>query len=466
MVDSKCTRDGRKNPPQEKKIAIVGAGPAGLTCANELILWGHDVTILEKEDIPGGMMTLGIPKFRLPQEITDFDLRSVLDLGITLKTETALGVDYTVKELSANYDAVIVATGTMISFKLEVPGAEGKNVYPGLDFMMDLNKGKIKEVPEKVLVIGGGFTAVDCVRSSVRLGAKEVTLAYRRTQNEMQIDKHELDSMELEGIKDMYLVSPIEVIRDEAGDVKAVKMIKNELGTPDESGRRRPVPIGGSEFTIETDLLIPAIGQKAEVFAEIETQKSQNVFFAGDFRTGPTSIIEAVADGKNVANAAHTFLTGEKPQPAAIAFEPIKGPGTGRERSDDFIEIQEMPSLEREKRLKMDAEVLLGYDKDTAKLEGKRCYLCDHDYQIHIDRCIYCSACVEAMPRKCILLASDVEAEEDGSLHITEAENWEDVSAFVIDTPECIRCGECITACPVDCISVMRARPCDAWEER
>ena len=265
-------------------------------------------------------MTLGIPTFRLPKEVTDFDVRSVLDLGMTLKTGMALGKDFSLKELSGKYDAVIIATGTMKSIQLGIPGGEGKEIYLGLEYMMDVNKGKIKRVPEKVLVIGGGFTAVDCARSSVRLGAKEVTLAYRRTQNEMYIDKHELDDMELEGIQDMYLVSPIEAIRDDAGNLKAVKMIKNKLGEPDASGRKRPVPIKGSEFTIETDLLIAAIGQNADEESVDGWKTGQNrtrqlgeknIFFAGDFRTGATSIIDAVADAKRVARNIHTFLTGE-----------------------------------------------------------------------------------------------------------------------------------------------------------
>nr|NGX43278.1 NADPH-Fe(3+) oxidoreductase subunit beta [Chlamydiota bacterium] len=399
----------KKKPSTGKRVAIVGAGPAGLACANELALWGHDVTVLEKEAIPGGMMTLGIPRFRLPKEVTDFDIRSIFDLGITLKTGIALGVDVTVSGLSSEYDAVIIATGTMTPSSLGIPGEEGDGVYLGLNFMMDFNKGMLKKVPEKVVVIGGGFTAVDCVRSSMRLGAKDVTLAYRRTRTEMSIDKHEIEDMELEGIKDMYLVSPVEVIRDDAENLKAIKLIKNELGSPDESGRRRPVPIEGSEFILETDLLIPAIGQRAEEDSidGAEGWKSSrgyqlekgNVFFAGDFRIGSTSIIEAVADAKKASERVHLYLGGEKPRPIAVTIEELPGPGTGRERSDDFIELQKMPTLDLKDRFDMEAEVQLGFDKDTAQCEGKRCYLCDHDYQIDLDKCIYCIACIESMPR-------------------------------------------------------------------
>lgn len=182
------------------------------------------------------------------------------------------------------------------------------------------------------------------------------------------------------------------------------------------------------------------------------------VFFAGDVRTGPSSIIEAVADGKETADQVHVALTGEKPLRVAVEISLQPGPGTGRERSYDFIERQEMPTLDLKERFSMEAEVLLGYDEERADLEAKRCYLCNHDYQIHIDRCIYCSACIEAMPRKCILLAKDVSFDEEGNMSVVEASGWDEVAAIVIDNVECIRCGNCIRACPVDCISVARVQ--------
>lgn len=461
----------KKSPPTGKKIVIVGAGPAGLTCANELTLWGHDVSILEKEKIPGGMMTLSIPKFRLPREVTNYDLNSVLNLGIKLTTGVTLGKDFTVKDLASTYDAVIVAIGTMKLMSLRIPGEKGSSVRLGVEFLMDINKGKVDRVPEKVLVIGGGFTAVDCVRTAVRLGAKEVTLAYRRTKNEMFVHEHELEDMKQEGITEIFLCSPIEVIRDDEGEIHSVKMIRNRLGDKDSSGRRSPVPIEGSEFFIETDLLIPAIGQRADdcVVDGIDSWQSsrgqqienQNVFFAGDFRIGATSVIDAIADGKEVSRLVHSFLDGESEAFDAVLVEEVKGPGTGRNRKDDFIELQEMPTLDLEKRWHVEAEVQLGFDKDTAKVEGKRCYLCDHDFQIDMDKCIYCSACIEAMPKECIFLARDV-IDKGGSIEVEKAKNWNEVNAVVIDGSECIRCGNCVSSCPVDCISIAKMTPINA----
>ncbi len=458
-----------KAPPTGKKVAVVGAGPSGLACANELLLWGHRVTVFEKHDAPGGMMILGIPRFRLPEEVTRFDIESVLKLGVELRTGVTLGKDVTVDELSAKFDAVVIATGTMSAIRLGIPGEEGEGVHHGLNFMMDVNMGVVKNVPERVTIVGGGFTAVDCARSAVRLGAKKVVLVYRRTQAEMNIDFEELEEMEAEGIETIYLASPVEVIRGGNGEVRGVKFVRNRLGEPDESGRRKPVPVPGSEFVIETDLFIPAVGQRAELdplgekvsgnVIGMDNLPGTNVFFAGDVRTGPSSIIEAVADGKRVADRVHTFLTGEGNLRLAVRITPIKGPGTGRERSYDFIEKQHMPTLPLKDRYSMEAEVLLGFDEETAGQEAKRCYLCDHDYQIHIDRCIYCSACIEAMPRKCILMARKVDFDDQGRMSVEEASNWDEVAAIVIDNVECIRCGNCVRACPVDCISVARIQP-------
>jgi glutamate synthase (NADPH/NADH) small chain len=436
--------------PNNKKVCIIGAGPAGLTAANDLRLKGYEVTVLEQFNQPGGMLRYGIPQFRLPYNIVAEDVKSIIDLGVTIKTNVRIKEDAQVEKLKKEYDAVILAGGCMLPKSSSMPGLENKGVYWGIDFMIAANEEKLDVPMEKVVVIGGGFTAVDCTRMAFRMGAKKITLAYRRTKDDMYISGHELEAMEAEGIDLSFLLSPIE-IESEEGKVNGIRFIRNSINED-----RSITPIRGSEFTMEADTVIFAIGQKAESDIEEATSGKQvdNFFVTGDFRNGASTVIEAAADGRKVARDVHRFLSGIKGYQDIVHIAEVKE--TGRKRDDDFIPLQPMDETPLYERRIKNKEVETGFSEEKSLVEARRCYLCHYNFQIDINRCIYCLACIDVMPVNCIKMAKDVEVTEDGNLRYVEAESWDEVEAITIDNDKCIRCGNCVRACPVDCISISK----------
>ncbi len=434
-----------------KKVCVIGAGPAGLTAANDLALKGYQVTILEQFDQPGGMLRYGIPQFRLPYDVVAEDVKSITDLGVTINTNARIEDGREIEKLRKDYDAVILAGGCANPKQTTVPGIESKGVYWGLDFLIAANREELDIPLEKVVVIGGGFTAVDCTRMSFRLGAKTITLAYRRTKDDMYVGAHELEVMEAEGIDTKFLASPVTVLSNDRGIVTGIKFIHNSINED-----RSTTPIDGSEFVMETDAVIFAVGQKAdEEITETESVELKNNFsIAGDFRNGSSTVIEAVADGRKVASEVHMQLSNIKGYQDTVHISEVKD--TGRKRDYDFIPIQPMDTTSMRDRQIKNKEVETGYSKEKSVIEAKRCYLCHYNFQIDIKRCIYCLACIDVMPVDCIKMATDIEVTEDGNLHYVETKNWSEVEAITIDNDKCIRCGNCVRACPVDCISISK----------
>ncbi len=435
----------KKIKPNRNKVCIVGAGPAGLTAANDLALKGHQVTILEQFDQPGGMLRYGIPQFRLPNEVVAEDVKSITDLGVTIKTNFRIEGVAEIEKLRKSYDAVIVAGGCANPKQTTLPGIDSKGVYWGLDFMIAANREELDIPFENVIVIGGGFTAMDCTRMSYRMGAKTITLAYRRMKKDMYVGAHELEVIEAEGIDTISLVSAVTVLSNDEGVVTGVEFIHNSINED-----RSITPIEGSEFTMEADTVIFAVGQEAdEKVAETENVKL-NTFFsiAGDFRNGSSTVIEAVADGRKVAREVHMTLSGTKDLKDTIHISEVKD--TGRKRDYDFIPAQPMDTTPMRDWQIKNREVETGYSKEKAITEAKRCYLCHYNYQIDISRCIYCLACIDVMPVDCIKMAKNIEVTEDGNLNYIETKNWSEVEAITIDNDKCIR------ACPVDCISISK----------
>ena len=468
--------------PSGKRVAIVGAGPAGVAAAHDLSLLGHDVTIFERETDPGGMLRYGIPAFRLPRDILDIELHNALRLGVELRTGVEIGDGDSHTSLSSlrkKYDAVLLCTGSMAPVSLPLDKGVGRDdpesvggVEYGLYFLMDLHRGEMKTVGKRVAVVGAGFTALDCARVAKRLGAVDVTIHIRTAEEYIPVTKDEIFECKREGVRIKGLRSPSQLVVDDEGRLKGIEFVQNRLGGWRDNGRRQAIAIEGSEFHEPCDTLLIAIGQRTvndylDVKLELDRWGSvkaddsgrtsvKGVYAAGDYVTGPTTIIEAVGNGRRIAAGMDTWLMGRQRRRQVVRIEPVAEPL--RERSFDFIERQHMPTAALGTRIKEEnREVETGYSEGLAGTESKRCYLCNLKYQIDVDNCIYCRACIEVAPKNCIKLVEGVEIRDDGTYgELKETQDWDEVGAIWIDNNECIRCGACFMVCPTKCISITR----------
>lgn len=314
----------RKKRPQNKKVVIVGAGPAGLACAFELAMQGYAVTAMDALAEPGGMLVAGIPPFRLPRYVIEHDIGIIRSLGVEFLSSVCIGQQVPVSELMRNgAHAVVLATGAWEDLTLDVPGEGAEGYFQCLEFLGRVNSGKLRKLAGTVVVVGGGNAAFDTARSALRLGADQVTIAYRRSRDEMPATSEEIDAAEREGVKIRYLVAP-KGMRVEHGKVTGVNLARMKLGSPDESGRKKPFPIKGSEFMEKADIVIPALGQRPDLsFLEVEDDFEgdtvscdssgrvsgyENLFAAGDAVTGPSTVVEAMGSGKAAARQVMDYL--------------------------------------------------------------------------------------------------------------------------------------------------------------
>lgn len=311
---------------RREKIAVIGSGPAGLTAAYELAGKGYQVTVFESLPEPGGMLRVGIPEFRLPRKVLDTEIERIKGLGVEIRTNVTVGKDLTIDGLLKDgYKAVFIATGAQKSRKLRIEGEELKGVIPALDLLKEVNMGKKVKLGDRVAVIGGGNVAIDAARAVLRLGAKEVTILYRRSREEMPANPWEVRHGEKEGVKIQFLVAPKKILGKD-GRLFAIECIRMELGEPDESGRRRPIPIEDSEFTIQLDTMILAIGESPDSSLlpkgiEVTRQNTVTVhpitletslpgiFAGGDVVSGPATVIEAIVAGRKAASSIDDYLT-------------------------------------------------------------------------------------------------------------------------------------------------------------
>jgi len=349
VADYERTHGGfvlEKDQPSGRKAAVVGAGPAGLTVAEELAKKGHEVTVFDTWPAGGGVMRYGIPTFKMTHELIDDKTDYLKALGVEFRFNTTIGKDTGIDDLvTQGYATVFLGVGAGVGVDFKVPGADLDGVYKATPFLIranvdELNRPEeLKDPPvvgKRVAVIGGGDTAMDCVRTSVRLGAEQVICVYRRTEAEMPGNERDRQFAKEEGVEFHWLTQPVRFIGDDAGQIVAMECIKMELGEPDDSGRRRPVPIDGSEFTMEVDTVISALGYwpdplLGETTPGLETHdwglitideesgatSRENVFAGGDDVLGPNLVVTAVAQAKVAAAAMHEYLTGKQAAPQA-----------------------------------------------------------------------------------------------------------------------------------------------------
>ncbi|MEM2971227.1 MAG: FAD-dependent oxidoreductase [Candidatus Bathyarchaeia archaeon] len=417
-----------------EKIAIIGAGPAGLTTAYELAKLGYPVTVFERMPEPGGMMRYGIPDFRLEKFVVQNEIAYIRDLGVEIKTGVEFGKDINLESLWADgYKAVFLAIGTQLGMKLRVLGEDLEGVINAVDFLRAIALRKHVAIGEKVAVIGGGNTAIDAARTAKKLGAKEVMILYRRSREEMPALPHEVELAEKDEVKFYFLIAPKQII-GENGKVKAVECLRMRLGEPDESGRRTPIPISFSEHQYEVDMVIPALGQVAETTCipkELLDTKAKTpkikfdpitletnipgVFVGGDIATGPASIIEAVGAGKRAAVSIHLYLTGQDLR---------------KDRDENIEEttwVKNWGSLVKKKR-RYEPPI----EKPHLTFEEAAEYLekVKREAMFEAFRCLGCGPCAECL----------------ATLELCEGDK------AVVDESRCVGCNVCAVVCPFGAI--------------
>jgi len=441
-------------PSTGKKVAVIGAGPGGLSAAFFLQKEGHQVDVFEAAPYAGGWLRYGIPEYRLPNDILQKEVDNITELGANIFYNKAFGDNLKYDEIQSNYDSTIIAIGSQRGTLIGCEGDDAENVFSGIDFLKEMEmSGKPADFTgKKVAVVGGGNTAMDCCRTSKR-----------RTEKEMPANPIEIHESKLEGVEYKLLTNPVKVNKDEDGKVKSVTCLRMALGEPDASGRRRPVPIAGSEFDLEVDYILAAIGQKTDVnfldeingsttegelkvnrWGDIDADANtlqtgiNSVFAAGDGVTGPSTVIEAIAQAKLAAHSCNQFLNNEELVPPGYEFISKKDnfkPQVTEEYKGCFVEQkrEEMPTLEPDDRINF-KEVELGYaDEDVAKHEAQRCLEC---------------GCVEVFTCDLKKHATDYHAVQDKFEGEFKEYDIDDRHPYIeIDNNKCILCSRCIRIC-------------------
>lgn len=473
---------------RKEKIAIIGSGPAGLTAAHDLAKSGFNVTIFEELSEPGGMLIAGIPSYRMPRNILKIEIDYIRNLGVKIITNKKISGKQDYNKLLKDYDAVYLAIGAHVGKKLGIPGEDQyKGFLDAVTFLRKVNLGKPQKPGEKIIVIGGGNSAIDAARTALRLGS-EVNIVYRRTQKEMPADEEEIKEAEKEGVKIHYLAAPVKII-GKNGKVTGLECSKMKLGKPDESGRARPIPIKNSEFIIEADVIIPAISQQPDLsflpkdhnidiskwntFAADENTMATNipgVFAGGDAVTGSNTVIDAIAQGHITATSIERFINGEtleqtdsktKPLETEIKIDLNIQPKTKRAKSPMQIISERQYSFK---------EVEYGFDEVTAIAEAQRCLRCGPCGECYIcvsdcDKGLSVMHSVNGHDDYILRLPSDFQSKDltNGSLLGTiiaaNGKNMPiELDSYIpfVNENHCRGCGDCVTVCEYDACQLVQ----------
>ncbi len=448
-----------------KKVAVIGAGPGGLSAAFFLQKLGHQVDIFEAAPKAGGWLRYGIPEYRLPNDILQKEVDNITELGVKIYYNQNFGENLLYADLKKKYDATVLTIGSQKGTLIGCEGDDAENVFSGIDFLKEMEvSGKPYDFKgKKVAVVGGGNTAMDCCRTSIRCGSTEVYVIYRRTEKEMPANPIEIHESKIEGVNYLLLTNPVRVNKDEESKVKSVTCLKMELGEPDASGRRRPVPIDGSEFDLEVDYVLAAIGQKTTVnflddinasadngelklnrWGDIDANPGtlqtgiDSVFAAGDGVTGPATVIEAIAQAKTAAMSCHQFLYEKEIVPPKPEF--LSKKDNFKVQDSEVYngcyptqEREEMPVLEADNRINFN-EVELGYaDEEVAKHEAQRCLEC---------------GCVKVFNCDLKDYATEYEVEQNKFAGEYNEYKVDFRHPFIeIDNNKCILCSRCVRIC-------------------
>ena len=453
------------SPPNGTKVAVIGAGPGGLSCAYYLALKGYQVDVFESQPDAGGMLRYGIPEYRLPRDVLDLEIGQILRLGVTLKPNTALGRDFTITSLKRDgYQAIFLGIGAWRSSLMRVEGEEAPGVLSGIEFLRNFGLGRKIDIWGRVAVVGGGNTAVDCARTALRLGVDEVRLLYRRTETEMPANEAEIHEARLEGVRMDFLAAPVRVVTKE-GRLAGLECLRMELGEPDQSGRRSPKPITGSEFVVDCDFAISAIGQSTtvtdllggqvpdflpagETLALTRWQTVQvdektfetsvkGVFSGGDVVTGAATAIEAIAAGRKAAYAIDTYVRTGTARPEPEPFNSRKdtfAKVTVRDlRKGVSVPRRVIPVLPVSERIRGFAEVEQGYTAEDVRHEVTRCLECG------------CAALFDCDLRR---YATEYGVEVKRFLGEANQHQVDDTHPLIeLDQNKCILCGRCVRMC-------------------
>ncbi len=493
-----------------RTIAVIGSGPAGLSTAYYSAILGHKVTVFERLPEAGGMLRYGIPEYRLPKRQLDREILQITKLGVEIRCNQALGNQLRLEELKQEYDAVFLGIGSWRATALQIEGENLPGVWLGIHYLEEVTRGNEIELGEHVVVVGGGNTAIDCARTALRKGAGRVSLIYRRTRNEMPAEEFEIVDAIAEGIEMHFLSAPLGITMNADGQ-KDLLVQQMELGEPDRSGRRRPIAIEGSEYTMSVDTIISAVGQSTDTqflyndmplglnrWGDIDIDgrsfmtNEPGIFAGGDCVTGPATVIQAVGAGHHAAIAIDSWLHTGVPKPAPIDYSCSRGSLEDLPQ-DEFGRIEKfmrLPIEHRpvETRTKSFVEVELTMDEASAIAEASRCLKCgcsarmdcqlrdeasahdiefempiherpffpvetDHPYIIRdMNKCIACGRCIAA--------CKDVEGPDVLGYHIREGRLIVSTKdGGPLSETDCVSCGQCVDACPCGALDYVREHP-------